>query len=325
MQFLYDAAVHTLVLLSADEIVPGPYTYRRFWFRDACLMMNALLAIGLDGPLPAGDRALSRAAAAQRLLSLAGRRVGFQRAGAVDSRPLRSAHGRAAVATSCSTPSPRPSRWIDRKRVPSRRRRAARRPAAGGLQRRAPGPERPLLLGRLLGRGRPARGGADLRSRRPPRTKPTTPAQKADDLRAAIERSIAAHSRRARSLGGIPASPYRRIDAGAIGSLVADYPLQLYPPGGAARSWRRSNALMQRCFHHGGFFQDIIHSGINAYLTLDIAQTLLRAGDPRYRELDRSGRPRSPRPPANGPRPSIRRPAAAAWATASTAGPRPSG
>ncbi|HEX6963610.1 MAG TPA: hypothetical protein VF175_17210, partial [Lacipirellula sp.] len=35
----------------------------------------------------------------------------------------------------------------------------------------------------------------------------------------------------------------------------------------------------------GGFFQDVIHSGVNAYLTLDIAQTLLRAGDQRYREL----------------------------------------
>jgi hypothetical protein len=45
------------------------------------------------------------------------------------------------------------------------------------------------------------------------------------------------------------------------------------------------DALMRRCFLHGGFFQDVIHSGINAYLTLDIAQTLLRAGDPRYRDL----------------------------------------
>ena len=45
------------------------------------------------------------------------------------------------------------------------------------------------------------------------------------------------------------------------------------------------DALLRRCFHHGGFFQDMIHSGINAYLTLDIAQTLLRAGDPRYRDL----------------------------------------
>jgi len=47
IQSLYDAAVRTLLLLSADECVPGPYTYRRFWFRDACLMMNALLGIGL--------------------------------------------------------------------------------------------------------------------------------------------------------------------------------------------------------------------------------------------------------------------------------------
>ncbi|MCA1785954.1 MAG: hypothetical protein LC657_08240, partial [Desulfobacteraceae bacterium] len=46
-QFLYDAAVRTLLLLSADEVVPGPYTYRRFWFRDACLMINALLGLGL--------------------------------------------------------------------------------------------------------------------------------------------------------------------------------------------------------------------------------------------------------------------------------------
>jgi hypothetical protein len=45
------------------------------------------------------------------------------------------------------------------------------------------------------------------------------------------------------------------------------------------------DALMRRCFLHGGFFQDVIHSGVNAYLTLDIAQTLLRAGDPRYRDL----------------------------------------
>jgi len=42
---------------------------------------------------------------------------------------------------------------------------------------------------------------------------------------------------------------------------------------------------MGNCFFDGGFFQDMIHSGINAYLTLHIAQVLLRAGDPRYFEL----------------------------------------
>jgi hypothetical protein len=35
----------------------------------------------------------------------------------------------------------------------------------------------------------------------------------------------------------------------------------------------------------GGFFQDMIHSGINAYLTLALAQTLLRAEDDRYLSL----------------------------------------
>jgi len=69
IQFLYDAAVRTLVLLSAGEAVPGPYTYRRFWFRDACFMLHAMLAVGLT------DRCR-------------GGRVGFQRAGAVAAGPF---------------------------------------------------------------------------------------------------------------------------------------------------------------------------------------------------------------------------------------------
>jgi hypothetical protein len=74
------------------------------------------------------------------------------------------------------------------------------------------------------------------------------------------------------------------MDAGAIGSLVADYPLHLYPPY-EPRIMATVEAILKRYFHQGGFFQDIIHSGINAYLTLDVAQTLLRAGDSRYRDL----------------------------------------
>ena len=38
---------------------------------------------------------------------------------------------------------------------------------------------------------------------------------------------------------------------------------------------------------NGAFFHDIIHSGINPYLTLHIAQVLLRAGDMRYFDLMR--------------------------------------
>jgi hypothetical protein len=80
---------------------------------------------------------------------------------------------------------------------------------------------------------------------------------------------------------GLPASPYRRMDAGAIGSLVADYPLQLDEVG-ADKISRTADWIWKNCRHDGGFFQDIIHSGINAYLTLALAQTFLRQGDARF-------------------------------------------
>src|SRR5262249_8586587 len=46
--------------------------------------------------------------------------------------------------------------------------------------------------------------------------------------------------------------------------------------------------LLTHCLVRGGFFQDMIHSGVNAYLTLHLAQVLLRAGDRRYAELVRA-------------------------------------
>src|SRR5262249_36021311 len=84
--------------------------------------------------------------------------------------------------------------------------------------------------------------------------------------------------------GAISASPHRRLDAGAIGSLVADYPLQLFPPG-EIRLMKTVEFLMSHSFQSGGFFQNMIHSGVNAYLTLHIAQVLLRSGDLRALDL----------------------------------------
>jgi hypothetical protein len=43
--------------------------------------------------------------------------------------------------------------------------------------------------------------------------------------------------------------------------------------------------LLRRCFLEDAFFQDMIHSGLNAYLTLHVAQILLRNGDERYLAL----------------------------------------
>ncbi|MEO5960930.1 MAG: hypothetical protein ABIZ49_08805, partial [Opitutaceae bacterium] len=73
-------------------------------------------------------------------------------------------------------------------------------------------------------------------------------------------------------------SPKRRMDSGAVGSLVADYPLQLFPPGDP-RIVKTADYLRDHSSHNGGFFQNMVHSGINAYLTLHLAQVRLRAGD----------------------------------------------
>ena len=45
-QRLFDLAASTLLLLTPEDAYPGPYTYKRFWFRDASLMLNALLTLG---------------------------------------------------------------------------------------------------------------------------------------------------------------------------------------------------------------------------------------------------------------------------------------
>jgi hypothetical protein len=108
-------------------------------------------------------------------------------------------------------------------------------------------------------------------------------AEGADRFLAAVERSLAQAAARL-GRAAMPASPYRRLDAGAIGSLAAGYPLAQFPPDDP-RLLDTARFLAEACFVHGGFFQDMVHSGINPYLTLHVAQVLLRAGDVRFFEM----------------------------------------
>ncbi len=74
--------------------------------------------------------------------------------------------------------------------------------------------------------------------------------------------------------GAWPAAPGRPLEAGAIGSLVALYPLALVPPDEpglvATLGWLTTAGL-----HDGAFFQEHFHAGLNAYLTLHLAHALL--------------------------------------------------
>ena len=281
ISYLYDCAAHVLVLLSAHDIFPGPFGYRRFWFRDACLMLAALTALGFEDRAERHIRGFIRRQ----------QRDGYFRSqeGEWDSNgQVLWIMDRFQRLTGRD-----PDRsWVD----------AAVKGADWILNKRLHNQDSDLLEG-LLPAGFSAEhlgpnnyyywddfwGAAGLRAAgrlaglagRPGDAKRLEEA--AEEFTRAIFRSIEAIPQE-RSHGAAPAAPFRRLDAGAIGSMAADWPLRLTGPGDE-RIRRTADFLMNNCLHRGGFFQDMIHSGINIYLTLALAQTLLRFGDDRYQGL----------------------------------------
>ncbi len=280
-QFLYNAAVRSLLLLSAGDIVPGPYTYKRFWFRDACLMLHALLVLGCA----------DRCARQIDRFPLRQKHTGYfhSQAGEWDSNgQVLWIVGRYQALTGRNLPEnwwtalEKGVQWINRKRLT----RIKDAPHAGlmpaGFSAEHFGPNDYYYWDNfwsLAGLYAASRLAQERRS--PDRSEQIAnfATSYAQDIQRSIS-SIPAYRRK----GAIPASPYRRMDTGAIGSLVADYPLQLYPVGNP-EILNTAKFLLDHCFHEGGFFQDMIHSGINPYLTLGIAQTLLRHNVPGFQEL----------------------------------------
>lgn len=98
-------------------------------------------------------------------------------------------------------------------------------------------------------------------------------------LEASLRRSIQATLER---VGGhvLPVSPYRWPDAACIGNLVACDPLDLHD---LSRSWMKPTVdyLLDAHFHRGLFFQSVFHTGLNPYLTAQVARVLIHQEDPR--------------------------------------------
>ncbi len=279
-QFLYDAAITSLILHSPDDVYPGPYTYKRFWFRDAAFIIHGLLCAGLTAR---AERALARFPDRQTTL-------GYFRSqeGEWDSngevlwimRRFCEFTG-TALPVEWREPVRRGARWIMRKRLAD----DTGTPHAGllpaGFSAEHLGPNDYYFwddFWGIAGLHAAAALTADVDAE-----SSASFAAAGDEFAGAVDRSLAGSAQR---LGrpAMPASPYRRLDAGAIGSLAIGYPLQLC----AADDPRLLDSvefLLERCFLDNAFFQDMIHSGLNAYLTLHVAQVLLRANDPRYLEL----------------------------------------
>ncbi|HMM76287.1 MAG TPA: hypothetical protein PJ986_11305 [Gammaproteobacteria bacterium] len=279
-QHLYDAAVRTLVLLTPSDPYPGPYTYRRFWFRDAVFILDALLALGLVARV---DAALARFRMRQ-----SGDGYFRSQDGEWDSNgQVLWLFARHAAATQAVPDAGRlrmlraGAEWILRKRLPRTLDGAHAGLMPAGFSAEHLGPNdyyywddfwsvAGLRAAATLFDAHDA--GAARRWR-----------EGAEDFMSCIDRSLE-HCRARLGRPAMPAAPYRRLDAGAIGSIVAGHPLQLLEPLDP-RLLDTVEYLLERDLVDGGFFQQNIHSGINAYLTLHLAQVLMRAGDARQRDL----------------------------------------
>lgn len=280
MQELYERAVASLILHTPGEVYPGPYTYKRFWYRDAAFILNALITIGEQERV---KKALHRFPRGQTLQGYFRSQEGewdsngevlwiLQRYLELTGTKLPSAWEASVISG---------AKWIVNKRLPKTiaERHAGLLPAGFSAEHLGPndfyywddfwavaGLRSASMMLRLAA--------SELAE------------QFADEARDLFETIVQTFAELPTGAfrGAISASPYRRMDAGAIGSLVADYPLRLFPPGDD-RILKTAEYLNRHSSFEGGFFQNMIHSGINAYLTLHLAQVFLRAGNLRALDL----------------------------------------
>ncbi len=280
-QFLYEAAIRTLILHSPKEVYPGPFLYRRFWFRDAAFILNALLCIGFK----------ERVAGVLECFRKKQDRKGYflSQEGEWDS------NGEAlwTMQRYCAlTGNPPPEqwresidkggRWIHEKRLPanSRLHHAGLLPA--GFSAEHFGPNDFYYWDDFWGVAG-LKSAASLCRSYQDNEEAGHFDEEAQRLSHCIDQSLE-HTKQHLKRPAVPASPYRRLDTAVIGSLVASYPLRLWKENDT-RILDTVDFLMKNCLIDNGFFHDMGHSGINPYLTLQLAQALLRVGDTRYFDL----------------------------------------
>jgi hypothetical protein len=276
-EFLFNAAIKTIILHSPGDIYPGPFTYKRFWFRDAAFILRAMMAVGLSGNIEKIiDRFAGRQTPTGYFMSQEGEwdsngQAIWAMKRYIDTEQVDIKHG-------WLTSIYRAAGWIKRKRHFSDSDPLHSGLLPAGFSAEHFGPSdfyywddfwavAGLRDASLLAQMRDTRLSKDFE-------------QEADNLLTAIEHSIASVQDRLHH-PGIPASPSRRMDAGAVGCLAASYPLQIYPEKDE-RILQTAKFLMDKHFLQGTFYHEISHSGINIYLSLHIAQVLMRAGNPKF-------------------------------------------
>jgi hypothetical protein len=287
LQAAFDAnKAYLLLFADGDTITPGPLTYHQFWFRDAAYMLNALDKLGYHDEARAVIEKFPRRV----------RKDGYAEAteGEWDSNGAALwamvEHARLSGDTSLLARDYwtllRLASWINTKRQRTKDERRSsvtgHRSLHHGLL--PPGPSAEHLgpsdyfywddFWGLAGLREAARAAEWL-------------GQKADAeklranfeaFRADVEASLAQVAARL-GRAAIPASPYRRLDAGMIGSLAALYPLRLFD----ARDPRIVDtlaALKEMAWLEDAYFNHVGHAAFGTYLSLHVAHCLLFQRNP---------------------------------------------
>jgi hypothetical protein len=90
---------------------------------------------------------------------------------------------------------------------------------------------------------------------------------------------------RSKNDGILPCSPYRAPDSAAIGNLVGISPLETLGAEGAERLRPTLDFLARSNLRDGLFFQRIVHTGLNPYLSVQMARAMLALGDGRFEAI----------------------------------------
>lgn len=277
-QFLYQAAIHTMILHSPKEVYPGPFIYRRFWFRDAAFILHALLCVGLKQRVKrALDCFRERQTAQGYFLSQEGEwdsngealwimRQYCEMTGSLPPQEWQKSIKKGG-------------QWICKKRLPNNVTSSHGGLLPSGFSAEHLGPNDFYYWDDFWAVAG-LKAAAYLCNAYEEHKEAVYFEGESKELLANINQSLKKIEERL-IRPAIPASPYRRMDTGAVGSLVASYPLRIFGPQDI-RVLDTADFLIENCLVHGGFFHDMTHSGINPYLTLHLAQVLLRAGDPKY-------------------------------------------
>jgi hypothetical protein len=267
-----------LQLTDGDSITPGPWTYHQFWFRDAASMLRALDVYGFHNYT---KPVLRKFPSLQR-------HDGFFRSqqGEWDSNGQAlwtvwqhgAVSGDLTIAREMFASLDKGVDWIRTRRVTARDAAVASHigllPAGLSAEHLGladhyfwdnwwalAGIQAYIRMCRALGEEQSANEAGGL----------------LDEITTALTRAVEATDTPGRTQP-IPAGPGRQPDCGMIGTCAAWYPLQIYPPDDC-RMRRTLETLTEQYLIDGMFYQDFIHSGKNAYLTLHLAHAWLHAGN----------------------------------------------